>query len=314
MLKRQNLDSSHADVRSVPVDVLCVGHASYDLTFSVSRHPEADEKTTASAFVSCGGGPAANAAVVVTRLGRKSAFAGYLSNDVFGEWHMRELEQAGVDCRLIVRGEAPSPLSTVLVKPDGQRALVNYRQSDPLPEESIDFSNLHPEVILFDGHEPHISQSLAARARSQGIPTVLDAGSLHAGTEALMTRVDYLVCSEKFARQFSGQADTGKSLDLLSSHAPNVVITLGESGIVWKREGMKGNLPAFKVDAVDTTGAGDAFHGAFAAALAEGLPWLDILRLASAVAALSCAGLGARSSLPTRENVNLLLSNNHLTY
>jgi len=295
------------------VDVLCIGHASCDLTFSVPHHPKADEKTVASDFASCGGGPAANAAVAVARLGYKAAFAGYLGNDVFGELHILELEQACVDCSLISRGEAPTPLSAVLVKPDGQRALVNYRQSEPLPEGAVDFSCLHPRAILFDGHEPHMSLPLADQARKSGIPTVLDAGSLHAGSEALMSRVDYLVCSETFACQFGGQVDARQALDFLAKHAPNVIITLGERGIVWKRSADSGELPAFKVDAVDTTGAGDAFHGAFAAVLADGQPWLQTLRFASAVAALSCTGLGARSALPGRKDVDVLLAKNVLT-
>ncbi|MDX8411569.1 MAG: PfkB family carbohydrate kinase [Mariprofundaceae bacterium] len=302
------------DETSMIVDVLCLGHASYDLTFSVPHHPEADEKTVADAFTSGGGGPAANAAVAAARLGYRAAFAGYLGHDVFGDRHVRELEQAGVNCDLVVRGAAATPLSAILVQPDGRRALVNYRQSNPLQENAVDFSGLQPKIMLFDGHEPNLSLPLADHARKTGIPTVLDAGSLHAGSEALMSKVDYLVCSEKFARQLSCQADARQALSLLSKRAPNVVITLGKFGIVWQNGKDSGEMPAFKVHAVDTTGAGDAFHGAFAAALADDQPWLQLLRFASAAAALSCTGAGARSGLPGRNEVKSLLKENGLRF
>jgi sulfofructose kinase len=89
------------------------------------------------------------------------------------------------------------------------------------------------------------------------------------------------------------------ALEKLASRAPCVVITLGERGLLWRRGSEDGQLPAFAIAATDTTGAGDAFHGAYAAALAAGLEWLELLRTSSAVGALCCTGLGARPSLPT---------------
>jgi len=297
--------------RAASHDVLCVGHASYDLVFSVPHHPCADEKIFADAFLACGGGPAANAAVIVARLGLRAAFAGYLGEDLYGASHALELERESVDTRWLARGASPTPLSAVLVKPDGARALVNYKgETRPLPAEAIDFSTIQPKVILFDGHEPLLSAPLAERARAQGIPTVLDAGSLHAGTQALMSRVDYLVASEKFAGQWLGAEDAGQALAGLAEHAPAVVITLGERGLVWRKGGASGALPAFPVRAVDTTGAGDAFHGAFAAALAENQPWDALLRYASAAGSLCCQQAGARPGLATAGALRAFLALN----
>ena len=290
------------------LDVLCVGHASYDLVFSVPRHPLADEKIFADGFLACGGGPAANAAVIAARLGYRSAFAGYLGNDIYGDTHFAELAKEGVDTRFIVRGPHPSPLSAVLVKPDGARALVNYKGATRhLAEDDIDFSRICPKVILFDGHEPLISVPLAEQARLAGIPLVLDAGSLHEGTQALMNRVDYLVASEKFASQWLKRDDVDEALAKLSALAPAVVITLGERGLVWSKDGAKGALPAFPVQAVDTTGAGDAFHGAFASALADNMAWGELLRYSSAAGALCCQCAGARSGLATAEAMHKFL-------
>jgi sulfofructose kinase len=292
---------------TVDVDVLCVGHACYDLIFSVSRHPGSDEKIVADSLLSCGGGPAANAAVCVSKLGLTSAFAGYLGRDLYGDKHVQELNDYGVNTQLIIRGASPTPLSTILVKPDGKRALINYKgDTQALAADMLNYTDVPAKVVLFDGHEPFISLPLAEKARQSNIPTVLDAGSVHEGTLALMSRVDYLVCSEKFAGQYAG--DEHKALSRLAELAPVVVITLGERGLIWQRGNEQGALSAYPVTAIDTTGAGDAFHGAFAVALAVGMEWQALLRYASAAGALCCMQMGARSGLPGRNEHALLFN------
>lgn len=286
------------------IDVLCVGHASYDLIFSVAQHPKADEKIVAEQFIACGGGPAANAAVQIARLGGHAAFAGYLGLDVYGAAHLAELTTQGVNTDYVVRGNCPTPLSTIIVKPQGQRALINYKgETEALAENAIDFSHLTAKVVLFDGHEPHISVPLAQTA----MPTVLDAGSVHEGTLALMGLVDYLVCSEKFALQL--KADVLTALSDLASIAPFVVITLGEHGLLWQHGAERGTLPALSIDAIDTTGAGDAFHGAFSLAVANQWSWLDSLRYASVAGSLCCTKMGARLGLASHSEHSAVLNN-----
>lgn len=290
------------------VDVLCVGHAAYDLVFAVNRHPKADEKTFAEKFISCGGGPAANAAVTVSRLGLKSAFAGYLGNDVFGQLHLAELKQEAVNTDLLIRSDSPTPLSAILVKPDGRRTVVNFKgATPPLTADRIKFSGWQPRVVLFDGHEPEISLALLKTIKGRDISTVLDAGSVHRGTLKLLQEMDYIVASQKFAREYSGEEDPQQAALKLARFSSAIVITLGEAGLVWKTADGSGSLPAFSVDAMDTTGAGDAFHGAFAAGLASGKRWNDLLTYASAVGALCCTGYGSRPSIPTAKEVSEFL-------
>jgi sulfofructose kinase len=292
---------------TVNVDVLCVGHASYDLIFSVNQHPGADEKIVAESLLSCGGGPAANAAVCVAKLGLTSAFAGYLGHDIYGDKHYQELNDYGVNTKLIIRGASPTPLSTIIVKPDGKRCLINYKgDTQALASNALNFSNVSAKVVLFDGHEPYISLPLAEKARQSKIPTVLDAGSVHEGTLALMNHVDYLICSEKFASQYAGNEH--QALSQLAKLAPVVIITLGERGLIWQRGNEQGALPAYPITAIDTTGAGDAFHGAFAAALAAGMDWQTQLQYASAAGALCCMQMGARLGLPSQKEHTLLFS------
>ena len=295
--------------QKISIDVLCIGAGTYDLVYSVDRHPEPDEKIRATSFTGCGGGPAANAAVTVARLGLQAAFVGYLGNDIFGNAHIDELQQAGVNTTLVARGDHSSALSVVMVKPDGSRALVNYRKPESfLAPDSVDFSSIDARVILFDGHEPYISPALAKSARQRGIITLLDAGSLHSGTEELAGLVDYLVCSESFGLNFTGESTEDKALEKLGSYASNVIITVGDRGLVWKNSEGSGREDTFKITAVDTTGAGDVFHGALAACLAEKREWRQSLAYASAAGALCCTKIGARPGIPTKEEVEEFLA------
>ena len=289
------------------LDLLCIGHASYDQVFSIPHHPASDEKMQADNLLSCGGGPAANAAVTAAKLGFKAGFCGYLGNDSYGDSHLSELQAHDINTQLINRGDSPTPLSVVLVKPNGDRALINYKgNTQALAADSVDFSSVKTKTLLFDGHEAKLSLSALQQANLKTVPSVLDAGSLHDGTLSLMNQVDYLVCSEKFAIQYAGDPQT--ALSQLAAIAPWVVITLGEHGLIWQHGQEIGKLDAPNIEAVDTTGAGDAFHGAFAAGLSANMDWLNLLYYASAAGAFCCTKLGARTSLPSLEQHQQLLN------
>jgi len=207
-----------------------------------------------------------------------------------------------------VRGPHPTPVSAVLAKPDGTRAVVNYKGDTPWLEPNVvDPSNVQPRAILLDGHEPLLSAPLARWAKAQNIPVVLDAGSLHGGTEELAPLVDYLVASARFACDYCGTHDMSAALAQLSARSPYVVITRGEDGLLWAGKGETDILPAFDVAVIDSTGAGDAFHGAFALGVARNMAWKALLKFASAAGALACTRLGARAGLPRASEVEALL-------
>lgn len=212
---------------ALQTDVLCIGHACYDLVFGIDSHLAPDEKRVASTFHDCGGGPAANAAVTVSRLGRQASFCGYLGRDIFGQCHMDEFQAERVDAGLVIRGHNPTPISAVMIKPDGDRSLVAYGGNTPaLSPDTVNLESRRPEVVLFDGHQPDISIPYASSPGFGEVPSVLDAGSVHRGTLGLMEKVDFVVASEKFAREFTGESDPGLALARLAHKAPNVVITL----------------------------------------------------------------------------------------
>jgi sulfofructose kinase len=293
------------------IDVLCVGQSVYDLVFAVDHHPGEDEKCFASGLTGTGGGPAANAAITVARLGGRAALAGYLGQDIFGGLHFDELRAAGVITDYVIRGEYPTALSTILVKPGGKRTVVNYKGATPaLTPEQLDLSPVSPKAMLFDGYEPEISIPLAREARKRNIATILDAGSVHKGAVELAPLCGYLVAAEKFALDFSEKTDPADALPILAALAPVAVITLGPKGLLWASGGESGSLPAFPVNAVDTTGAGDIFHGAFALRLVRGDDLMHALRYSSAAAALGCMKMGARPGIPGEKEVEEFLKNN----
>ena len=292
----------------MPLDLLCVGMAAYDLTFCITHQPGADEKMRASTLLQSGGGPAANAAVAAARLGLQSAFVGYLGQDLYGQAHLHELQAEGVDIQWVLQGSACSPISSIYVKPDGSRSVVNYRDVTPVIQFVKPKQPTHLKAILFDGHELQVSLALLEFAQAHQIPTILDAGSVHTGTEMLWNKVDYLVAAETFALPFTAEKTPAGALQQLLPLCRNVIITSGTHGLVYHCDGETGAMPAFHVAVVDSTGAGDAFHGGFATAVAEGKSIRESLRFASAVAALSCTHLGARPSLPYRNEVEAFLN------
>lgn len=290
------------------VDLLCVGHACYDLIFTVDHHPAPDEKARASAFTSCGGGNAANAAITAARLGASVVFAGYLGVDIYGDQHLAELHAAGVDTHLVVRGPDATPISAIFVKPDGARSIVNHRgDTNRLGAADVAFQRVRPKVMLFDGHQPALALAMAGWAHDQGIVSVLDADTVSAGVIELLSRCTIVAASEHFALAFTGADSARAGMAQLAQVAPCVIVTLSERGLIWQRGEETGSLEAFAVDVVDTTGAGDAFHGALAAGVAQGMAWLDLLRCASAAGALCCTKHGARLGIPSAQEVAELL-------
>ena len=294
---------------TLDVDVLCVGFACHDLVFDVPAHPGPDEKTRATALLNCGGGLASNGAVTAARLGCRTAFVGYVGTDLYGDLHMAEFQADGVVTDWVVRGAEPTPLSAIIVKPDGTRTIVSYRgNSEGACVGQFDLCQLRTKSILIDGYQFELAKDVTQYARTNQIPVVIDADALRPQTAELVQVVDYVVASERFALEYSGGRSVEAGLAQLATVAPTVVVTLGERGLIWQRGVERGQLAAFPVAVVDTTGAGDAFHGAFAAGLALGMGWAELLRYASAVGALCCTKAGGRVGIPTAQAVAEFLS------
>jgi sugar/nucleoside kinase (ribokinase family) len=296
-----------------PARAWCIGHAAYDLCTSVAAYPAANAKTQTELLLESGGGPAANAAWLLARWGVPTALAAVVGDDDYGRRVMAELRAGGVDCALMeMRGGHVTPVSFIIVsQTDGSRTIINRRvPAQPLRLPPAALSGPAPSLLLFDGHE--LEASLAAMVAFPSAITVLDAGSLRQGTETLARRVQYLVCSERFASQITGLDDVEGQWEacLRQLRALNrrvVVVTLGERGLIFSDGPQHGRLPALPVETVDTTAAGDIFHGAFAYALLQGMDLSAALRLATAAAGLSVERPGGRPSTPELGDVRQAL-------
>jgi sulfofructose kinase len=301
------------------IEVLCIGHAAYDLFLPLEGFPEENRKYSLEETLESAGGPACNAASLLGLWGAGCAFAGIVGDDPNGKRVLEDLSSAGVDTRLVALREGFStPLSVILTNTNsGTRTILNRKKSgfalDTLSfVEAASKAGWRPRILLFDGHE--LDASLAAMDLFPGAVTILDAGSFRKGTEVLSARVDYLVASERFGREATGAGDLREEAELerclsgLSGMSRGIVaLTLGERGCVYKARGNSGRVEALKARAVDTTAAGDIFHGAFAYGLLRGKTFIGSLGLATAAAGLSVERPGGRASIPSRDEAETTL-------
>jgi len=297
------------------IQVLCIGYCCYDLIFYPDIPFECNVKYMIRETDESGGGPAANAAYLLSLWGIPAAFAGVLGNDHFGDLVLREFEAVNTDVRLVEKPEGfKTPFSSIVADPGtGDRTIfTRHMTSDSYLPDWNRIPGLSPKVILADGHQ--LKATLDAVKRFPDAVLVLDAGSLRDETEKLLSLADHAVCSERFGCSISGldsldsREEMKKALDKISSICRGrCAVTLGEAGAAYIEDDELRHIPAFMVDAADTTAAGDIFHGAYVSALLDGKPFHDCLVFASAAAALSVKARGGRNSIPKPDDVKRFL-------
>ena len=295
--------------------IICVGHAALDRIYRIEAFPPEPTKVRALEHVEAGGGMAANGAVAVARLGGKAELWSRTGDDAAGAAIRAGLRAERVDVRYLQAFEgARSSTSAIIVDGEGERLIVGQRDAGMpsgtswLPLERV----READAVLGDLRWLEGLRAVFSRARKEGVPTVLD-GDLGA-REALggiLKLTDYAIFSSPALREFApGGSDAGRLEYVLSLGPKHAGVTRGREGYLWREPKGGGQRPAFSVSVTDTTGAGDAFHGAFALMVAEGRAAADCARVAAAVAALKCTRLGSRAGLPTRDELDAFLSSN----
>ena len=294
------------------IDILCLGHSAYDISYPLEEFPREDQKYVTRDSVEGGGGPAANAAYLLSLWRLSAGYGGLVGDDIYGRAIRKEFQAVGTDLRFLeVREGFQTPQSGIIInKENGSRTLINRRDADPAPVEFPDevWRQAAPEVILMDGH--YSSLGMKAMEMYPQALTILDGGSVHHGTSSLAPRVDYLIVSEAFALEFTGvphldsPENRKKALKALQeANGRYAVITRGEKGLLYKSPEEQGEMAAFPVRAVDTTGAGDIFHGAFAYCIYWGMDFQESLEFSSLTASLSVQKKGGRPSIPDLDTV-----------
>ena len=294
--------------------IVCVGKSALDQIWPVDDMPTAGGKYRANGYLVLGGGMAATAAVAINRLGAQASFCGRAGNDGAGHVMQQELADYGVDVsQFKLFDGARSSVSAIIVDKHGERMIVNFPGAD-IPDDArwLRANTLDGvQAVLGDVRWVEGATLLYAAARRRGLPTVLDGeAATSAVFSALLPLVDHAIFSLQGLRSFSGGRiiDHAESLKAVRLRGCKVAaVTLGGQGVLWLDDTGLHHLPSFDVCVVDTTGAGDVFHGAYALALAEGMMVTEAMRFSSAVAALKCSHHGGRAGIPSRTEVDHFL-------
>lgn len=287
-----------------PAAIICLGHAALDRIYRIGAFPPSPQKVIADAAEEVGGGMASNAAVAIARLGGRVALCSRVGDDLTGQAIRDGLDREGVDTtQLRVFPGGVTSSSAVIVDGRGERLLINHRGAG-IPDDAgwLDVSVVRrARVVMADVRWPSGALALFRAARASGVPTVLDADMGAApALPSLLALADYALFSTPGLAEFApGEQEAGlaQARRLGPGHAG---VTLGERGYLWLDDAGQHHRPACPLTAVDTSGAGDAFHGGFAWAMAEGHDVATCVAIAQAVAALKCRRPGNRAGLPTR--------------
>lgn len=301
--------------------IVVVGSINIDLVANAEKIPAAGETVRGSNFQVHPGGKGANQAVAVARLGYPVQLIGKVGTDVFGAQLLSYLREAGVGVDAVQKHEGTSGVAMIAVSPRGENSIVVTPGANA--QLTPDFLATNRETIRGAGMvlaqleiPLETVEHLASLCGEEGIPLMLDPAPARALPESIFRHLCWLTPNETEAAYFAAQlADDVRQLEaeqianaLLAAGVQNVVLKLGSRGVhLSSGNGFQQMLPAFAVNAIDTTAAGDAFNGAFATALMLGMEQMEAARFASAAAAISVTRAGAQPSMPTRAEVDELL-------
>jgi sulfofructose kinase len=301
---------------SKPFDLAGFGLNSIDLLTVVAEFPKSNSKQRLQRFARMPGGQIGTAMVVAARLGCKARYIGSFGDDEFGALARASLEREGVDISAArtVPGSTNQFAVVIVDARTGERTVLWDRHPDltMAPEDVPQEAVTSGRMLIVDCHETSAATQAATYARAAGIPTVIDVEKVRPGISALLQNIDAIVAAQEFPTALTGYEDPGRAIEAIGREfgAALVTVTLGEEGSLSWCRGRQIRTPGFKVDCVDSTGAGDVFRGALAAAcLVEPDGEIDdALAFANAAAALNCRALGARAGIPSREEVEQLLT------
>lgn len=279
----------------------------------VVAFPAAGEKVQSSDFVVTIGGQAGNACVAVARLGGRARFAGAIgdSNDGIANWILNKLKTEKVDTTHALRVPgAMSSVSLILLDASGEKTIATRRGEGLLnaapadPEKAVNGA----DAVLLDNRYPNFMMPIVAAAQKRGIPLVLDLDRASPIDDPLLNAATHVVSSAEAMRGTTGEKDFGAALKKLArTHKGFLAVTVGPEGLYWLDKGEVRHMDAFKVDAVDTLGAGDTFHGAFTLRLVETGDLVEAMRFGAAAAAIKCTRFGGLMGAATRNEVEAFL-------
>ena len=298
----------------IPPRILCIGLPVRDLTFRVEV-PARGSKNNASHFDEICGGNALNAAIGIVRLGGRATILGPMgdSRETSSRYIFDKLAAEGIETNhLIHMPNLVTPISAIMIDDSGERTIVTFRDPElwKLKLPPIDTLLEDCDAILTESRCASFCTELCAEAVRRGIPVIVDVDRAMSMSEGLLNASSHLVFSSEPLQETADVTDDGQALRKLAKLTPSFLAgTRGPRGTIWLNEqGELEETPAFPVHTVDTLGAGDVFHGAFALAITEKQELRQALRFASAAAALKCTRFGGAYAAPQRTEVEEFLS------
>ncbi len=288
--------------------VMCIGHAAYDITLPLDHFPIENKKVRVKEKVECGGGSASNCAYLLAKWGIETYFAGVIGRDHYGDMIKKEFEDIGVNTKYLqISEEAKTTASYIIANTStGTRTILQCKDEKSVMMP-VDFEEEF-DIILFDGYEKDMALRLIER--NPKAIKIIDAGSMKEATVEIARLVDYVACSKDFAEDYSGlkvnYEDTSSIVKIYDKLKQDfngqVVITLEDKGSFTYSDGYK-LVSSIKVTPIDSTGAGDIYHGAFTYCLSQNYDLIKTLRIANITGALSVEKIGGRFSIVPKEEV-----------
>jgi len=296
-----------------PFDIVGIGQNATDTLILVSKFPAYAGKVAFDQEILSPGGQVASALVTCAKLGLRVKYIGTVGDDERGKIQLDSLGGSGIDLSDVeVRKNCPNQTAYILIdRTTGERTVLWQRHDslrlDPtsITEQKITAGKL----LHIDAHDTAAVAKASEIARRHHIPVTVDVDTIYHGFDRVLPHVDYMVASSEFPVQWTNERDPFRALEMIQEefHIPVAAMTLGAHGALARIHGRFVYSPAFVVNCVDTTGAGDVFHGAFCYAVLQNMPMRETLEFSNAMAALNCTALGARGGISTIDDARALM-------
>ncbi|MDD3341442.1 MAG: PfkB family carbohydrate kinase [Bacilli bacterium] len=292
--------------------IVCIGNASYDITMPVTAYPVENTKNRIEQIIECGGGPASNAAYLLGKWNTDVYFLGMVGNDSHGNWIQKEFSAANVKTDHLEINPTYKTASSYIISnsSEGTRTVITHRKPLQMKKINLPFA---PDYILMDGQEHAMSKKLLKEYPNA--IAVIDADKDTKEIIELCTLCQYVVCSKEFAEKVTGKIfdfnrnETIRDIyfSLKEKFSGKVIVTLEEKGSLYEKDGMIKIMPSISVKPVDSTGAGDIFHGAFIYGLSKRYDLEKILKISNVAGAISTQKIGGRFSVPSKEDIRKII-------
>jgi sulfofructose kinase len=294
------------------VDLVGVGLNATDMMIRLPHYPALGSKVEFRSADILPGGQVATAVAACQQWGLRTRYVGKVGDDQAAAIHRAEFERIGVEVHFVTAAGCASQQAVILVDDAGERTVL-WKRDNRLtlrPEELKQEWITSARALHVDGHDTAAAVLAAGWARDAGVPVIADLDDLYPGVEELLPKIDYLITSRDIPGRLTGDQDLRRSLPAVRSRygCHLTAATLGHEGVLAWDGSQFHYAPAFRVQPLDTTGAGDVFHAGFIYGLLQGWPLPRQLEFACAAAALNCTATGARGGIQSVENIEQLIA------